>query len=58
MDDYKIVPTIMKRDGLSLHEAIEEVNEARAMVAEGQSPEGVCRREFGLEPDYAWDLML
>ena len=58
MSDYKIVPVLMRRDAMSLHEAIEAVNEAREMVKQGQNPEGVCRREFGLEPDYAWDLML
>lgn len=53
-----IVSVLMKRDGMSLHDAIDLVNEAREEVTQGANPESVCRREFGLEPDYVWDLML
>jgi hypothetical protein len=56
-NNYSIVATIMKRDGLSLHEAIDLVNDAREQVAQGANPEEVTHDEFGLEPDYAWDLM-
>ena len=52
-----IVSVIMRRDNLSLHEAIDQVNEARAAVAAGFDPEEACRYLFGLEPDYCFDLM-
>jgi hypothetical protein len=47
----------MRRDNLSLHEAIDQVNEARAAVAAGFDPEEACYEFFGLEPDYCFDLM-
>lgn len=48
-NDYSIVATIMKRDGLSLHEAIELVNEAREQVARGANPDSVVRLFFNLD---------
>jgi hypothetical protein len=52
-----IVSVIMRRDNLSLHEAIDQVNEAREAVAAGFDPEEACYEFFGLEPDYCFDLM-
>ena len=52
-----IVSVIMRRDNLSLHEAIDQVNEAREAVATGMDPEEACGYFFGLEPDYCFDLM-
>ena len=47
----------MRRDGLTEAEADELIQEAREMVAEGENPERVLRVEFGLEPDYVFDLL-
>lgn len=52
-----IVSVLMNRDGLSLHDAIDWVNEAREEVANGGNPEQILRQDFGLEPDFVWDLM-
>ena len=52
-----IVSVIMRRDNLSLHDAIDLVNEARDAVADGMDPEAACGVFFGLEPDYCFDLM-
>jgi hypothetical protein len=54
---YSIIPTIMKRDGLTLEEATEMLGEAREAVAEGFDPEEACGYFFGLEPDYMYDLI-
>ena len=49
---------IMKRDGLTSEEADELIYNARKMVLEdGMDPEGVLLEEFGLEPDYLFDLL-
>ena len=54
---YSIKSVLMRRDGLTPEEADEMIEEARAMVAEGENPERVLRVEFGLEPDYVFDLL-
>jgi hypothetical protein len=54
---YSIKKVIMRRDGLTEAEADELILEAREMVAEGENPERVLRVEFGLEPDYVFDLL-
>jgi len=52
-----ILEVLMRRDGLSKEEAQERIDEAKQMVADGDDPEEVVHYEFGLEPDYIWDLM-
>ena len=54
---YSIKSVLMRRDGLTPEEADEMIEEARAMVAEGENPERVLRVEFVLEPDYVFDLL-
>lgn len=54
---YSIIPVIMRRDGLTLEDATEMLNDARAAVAEGFDPEEACSYFFGLEPDYMYDLI-
>jgi hypothetical protein len=57
MDSYSILEVLMRRDGMSKEEALEFIAEAKQMVAEGANPEEVLHYEFGLEPDYMFDLM-
>ena len=57
MSDYSILAVLMKRDGMTRSEAQELIDEARELVAEGESPERILRVEFGLEPDYIFDLL-
>lgn len=52
-----VLAILMRRDGMTLSEAIEHVAYCRTCVEDGDSPEGVCRRELRLEPDYVWVLM-
>lgn len=55
--DTELVKVIMRRDGMALEEAVEMVNEARQRVADGEDPEEILYDEFGLEPDYIFDLL-
>lgn len=57
MSDYSILAVLMKRDGLTKSEAQELIDEARELVAEGENPEEILRVDFGLEPDYIFDLL-
>ncbi len=53
----EIVKVLMERDGDSLEEARERLEEARSLVECGQDPEEVLAEEFELEPDYIFDLI-
>jgi hypothetical protein len=55
--NYSILEVLMRRDGMTEEEAKEYIAEAKQMVAEGASPEEILHYEFGLEPDYMFDLM-
>lgn len=48
---------LMGRDGLTSHEADQMIDEARSRVYEGEDPEEILMDEFGLEPDYIFDLV-
>lgn len=52
-----IVQILMRRDGLSKAEADEMLQDARQRVREGEDPEEVLAEDFGLEPDYFWELV-
>jgi len=52
-----IKTVIMRRDGISAAEADEMIAEAKERVYEGEDPEEVLSEEFGLEPDYIFDLI-
>ena len=53
----EIVNVLMRRDGLSLEEAYEQLNDASERLADGDDPEEILYEEFGLEPDYLFDLL-
>lgn len=48
---------LMRRDELTYDEAMEQISEARTLVANGADPEEILYEEFGLEPDYIFDLL-
>lgn len=54
---YSIKSVLMKRDGYTEAEALELIEEAREMVANGADPEEILYSEFELEPDYVWELI-
>jgi hypothetical protein len=55
--DYSILEVLMIRDGLSRDEAQEWIDEVREEVANGADPLEMLHYEFGLEPDYVFDLI-
>lgn len=52
-----ILEVLMRRDGLTKDEAQERIDEAKQMVLDGDDPEEVVHYEFGLEPDYIFDIL-
>jgi hypothetical protein len=52
-----IKQVLMRRDEMSSDDADELIAEARQRVADGEDPEEVLAEEFGLEPDYIFDLL-
>ena len=57
MPQETLKQVLMRRDGLSAAEADELIDEARERVLEGEDPEEILHDDFGLEPDYIWDLI-
>ena len=57
MSTETIKQVLMRRDGLSDDEADEMVAYAKDRIADGEDPEEVCYEEFGLEPDYVFELL-
>jgi len=54
---YSIKEVLMRRDGLDEEEANELISEAKELVANGADVEEILRCDFGLEPDYMYDLI-
>ena len=48
---------LMHRDKMTADEADAAIDEAKDMIADGADPEEVLAGEFGLEPDYIFDLI-
>lgn len=48
---------IMRRDDLTSDEADELIEEAKERIREGEDPEEILHYDFGLEPDYVFDLL-
>ena len=57
MPQETLKQVLMRRDGLSAAEADKMIAEARERVLEGEDPEEILHDDFGLEPDYIWDLI-
>lgn len=53
----ELIRVLMRRDGLTRAEAAELIADARARVIDGEDPEEILHDEFGLEPDYVFDLL-
>jgi hypothetical protein len=48
---------LIERDGLSEDEANELISNAKLRVLEGENAEEILEYEFGVEPDYIFDIM-
>lgn len=57
MEEHKIVKILMERDGLTEKEANHRLRFAQNRVRSGEDPEEVLHEEFGIEPDYVFDLI-
>lgn len=55
--DETIVDILVRRDGMSRSEAEEAVQEAKDRVSNGENPVEILEEEFGLEPDYIFELI-
>ena len=55
LETLKEIP--IRRDGMTEAEADELIQEVRALVEDGADPEEILLFEFGLEPDYIFDLI-
>lgn len=53
----KIVDVLINRDGMTKTEAQAALIAARGRLLEGEDPQEVLEEEFGLEPDYVFDLL-
>lgn len=55
--DETIKQILMRRDSMSSDEADELIQTAKERVLDGEDPEMVLEEEFGLEPDYIFELL-
>lgn len=52
-----IVKILIERDGYEFSEALLALQDARREIANGADPEEILLDDFGLEPDYIFDLI-
>ena len=57
MRKNEILHVLMTRDNMDRLDALEVIIEAKRRVLAGEDPEMVLEEEFGLEPDYIFDLL-
>lgn len=57
MVDLSILKVLMQRDGMTKADALGRIAVGKARVEDGEDPEEVLYDEFGLEPDYLFDLL-
>jgi hypothetical protein len=48
---------LIERDGLSDQEANELITNAKLRILEGENAEEILEYDFGVEPDYIFDIM-
>jgi hypothetical protein len=53
----RIADILMERDSMSRSEAEEMVHDAKVRVLNGEDPEEILYDDFGLEPDYVFELL-
>ena len=53
----EVARILVQRDDMTPDEAMELLEEARERVRDGENPEEILYEDFGLEPDYIWDLI-
>lgn len=53
----RLIKILMERDNMTFADAKEIFTEAQEMVKDGADPEEVLHDDFGLEPDFVYDLL-
>lgn len=53
----RIADILVRRDGVARADAEEQVQDAKRRVLEGEDPEEILYEDFGLEPDYVFELL-
>jgi hypothetical protein len=53
----ELIKVLCRRGDHTLSEIKEMIKEARERIEENEDPEEILREEFGLEPDYIFDLI-
>ena len=54
---YSLKQVLMERDGMNGVEATREIKDIRSRVFKGENPETILFEEYGLEPDYIFDII-
>jgi len=55
---YSLKRVLMERDGMTGIDADLEIKDIKIRVMQcGENPETILFDEYGLEPDYIWDLI-
>lgn len=54
---HEIIKVLMERDGYTRTEAETILRDAQQEVRGGADPEELLHNEFGIEPDYIWELI-
>ena len=53
----ELVKVLIRRGDHTLSEIKEMITDARERINDGENPEEILHEEFGLEPDYLFDLI-
>lgn len=53
----EVLEVLMRRDGMTRPEAVEMILQGREDVLRGGDYEDILQYDFGLEPDYIFDLI-
>ena len=53
----ELVKVLIRRGDHTLSEIKEMITDARERAEDGENPEEILHEEFGLEPDYLFDLI-
>lgn len=52
-----LIQVLTERDDMTRAQAKDAITDARIRVKQGEDPEEILREEFGLEPDYIFELL-
>lgn len=53
----ELIKVLIRRGDYTFPEILEMIEEARERISDGEDPETILLDDFGLEPDYVFDLV-